>query len=52
MAEKIGVSEIPVREAIKMLESQGFVEVTPHVGAKVVYINLEELEEYCNTLAL
>ena len=46
VAEKLGVSEIPVREAIKMLESQGFVEVTPHVGAKVVHINLEELEEF------
>ncbi len=46
VAEELGVSEIPVREAIKMLESQGFVEVTPHVGARVVRVNLGELEEY------
>jgi len=45
VAEKLGTSEIPVREAIKMLESQGFVEVTPHVGARVVRINRDELEE-------
>lgn len=46
VAEKLGTSEIPVREAIKMLESQGFVEVTPHVGARVVRINRDELEEF------
>ena len=46
VAEQLGTSEIPVREAIKMLESQGFVEVTPHVGARVVRINRDELEEF------
>ncbi|MBN1225434.1 MAG: GntR family transcriptional regulator [Deltaproteobacteria bacterium] len=46
VAEKFGVSEIPVREALKMLESQGLIEITPHIGAKVVRINLRELEEF------
>jgi DNA-binding GntR family transcriptional regulator len=45
IAKEMGVSDIPVREAIKMLESRGFVEVTPHVGAKVTGISCTELKE-------
>lgn len=32
IAARIGVSEIPVREALKRLEAEGMVENTPHVG--------------------
>lgn len=45
IAKEMGVSDIPVREAIKMLESRGLVEVTPHVGAKVSGISCTELQE-------
>jgi len=32
MSKKLGVSNIPVREALKRLESEGFVQNTPHLG--------------------
>lgn len=35
IAQRMGVSEIPVREAIKRLESDYLVDNVPHVGAKV-----------------
>ncbi len=35
IAREFGISEIPVREAIKKLESEGLVKFTPHVGAVV-----------------
>lgn len=35
IADKMGVSRTPVREAIKRLEKDGFVTVTPGFGAKV-----------------
>ena len=33
VAKKFKLSEIPVREAIRRLESDGFVKFTPHIGA-------------------
>lgn len=45
VAKKFGLSEIPVREAIRRLESDGFVELTPHVGAVVSKIDERELVE-------
>lgn len=45
VAKEMGVSDIPVREAMKMLESRGFIEITPHVGAKVLGISSKELIE-------
>jgi DNA-binding GntR family transcriptional regulator len=35
LAEKFGCSEIPVREALNSLASLGFVNITPHEGARV-----------------
>lgn len=32
LARKLGVSEIPIREALKQLEAEGLVQSTPHVG--------------------
>lgn len=45
VAEELGVSEVPVREAFRMLESEGLLEITPHVGAQVTAIKPEEVEE-------
>lgn len=39
------VSRMPVREAIKRLENEGFVTVTPHKGAIVASAAVEELTE-------
>lgn len=45
ISKKLNVSDIPVREAIRKLESQGFVGIIPHVGARVIEIKRDEIEE-------
>ena len=36
---------MPVREAFRILEAQGLIEIEPNKGAKVSRISLEDLEE-------
>lgn len=45
LAEKIGVSRMPVREALKTLEMEGLVTLVPHRGAIVNSITVEDVEE-------
>ena len=45
IAEDLGVSLVPVREALRMLEGEGFVTITPRRGAFVKDISADELEE-------
>lgn len=45
VAEDMGTSEIPVREAIKRLEAERLVLVVPHTGAKVAGISIERIME-------
>ena len=45
LAKKFKTSETPIREAIRRLESDGYVTFTPHSGAMVTEINREELSE-------
>lgn len=45
IAKEFGISEIPVREAIRKLESEGLVKFTPHVGAVVSLIEGNEFLE-------
>ncbi|MEM8622102.1 MAG: GntR family transcriptional regulator [Pseudomonadota bacterium] len=42
---QFGVSRTPFREAINLLATEGLVAVTPHRGAAVTPITLDELEE-------
>ena len=44
IARELGVSKIPVREAVSRLESRGFVVQTPHAGARVAPVSLRELK--------
>ena len=47
LARRFGVSRIPVREALRQLESQGLVTLVPHSGARVARMDLaEHLELY------
>jgi DNA-binding GntR family transcriptional regulator len=47
LARRFGVSRIPVREALRLLESQGLVTLVPHSGARVARLDLaEHLELY------
>lgn len=45
LAASIGVSAVPVREAIRQLHAEGLVELAPRRGAFVPTFTLEELEE-------
>lgn len=45
LARELGTSPIPVREAIRRLEAEGWVEIKPFVGARVAPVRVEELEE-------
>ncbi len=45
LAEKFGVSVIPVRDALRLLAGEGLVELQPHRGARVVRISELDLEQ-------
>ena len=45
-AENLGVSLIPLREAMRMLEGEGMVEVLPNRGVRVMPVTSAELEEW------
>src|ERR1700748_3471202 len=45
LAVRLGVSRNPVREAIRVLAAEGFVEVTPRRGAAVARVSPGEAEE-------
>ncbi len=46
LSKKIGVSEIPIREAVKKLESEGFLTIMPHVGITVSKLDPDEIIEF------
>jgi len=45
VSESLDISDIPIREAIKQLETEGFLTFIPHVGASVVKLKEIEFEE-------
>lgn len=45
IAEELGVSRIPVREALRQLEAEGLVTFHPHRGAVVTTLSLDEIAE-------
>ncbi len=45
VSKAYGMSIIPVREAIKRLESEGLVKIIPHKGAQVITYNANEARE-------
>lgn len=45
LAKKLGVSRMPVREALKQLASEGLVELHPYRGALIKRLSAAELEE-------
>src|SRR5258707_2309147 len=61
LATDLGVSQIPIREAVKQLEADGFVTIEPYAGATITEINaslifeifalLESLEAICSRAA-
>ncbi|TDC97599.1 GntR family transcriptional regulator [Actinomadura sp. 7K507] len=47
LATELGVSHIPVREALSKLADEGLIERTPRRGSRVATLTLRELDELC-----
>jgi DNA-binding GntR family transcriptional regulator len=45
IAQRLGTSRIPVREALRQLETEGLVTLVPHSGARVAVMDLERFFE-------
>ena len=45
LANELGVSRIPIREALRQLEVEGLVSFSPHAGAVVSTLSLDEIAE-------
>jgi DNA-binding GntR family transcriptional regulator len=45
LAEELGVSRNPVREALRVLQAEGFVEMIPRRGAVVSMLSVRQVEE-------
>ncbi len=45
MAEELGVSRTPVREALRKLELEGFIVMVPHKGAYVADLSLKDIAD-------
>lgn len=45
LSEQFGISPIPVRTVLHRLQSEGLVEITPHMVANVSLVSLEMVEE-------
>jgi len=45
LTEQLGVSLIPLREAFRQLQAEGYITIIPHRGAFVKGLSLEEVED-------
>ena len=45
LTEELGISIIPLREAFKQLQAEGFISIIPHRGAYVNELSLQEIED-------
>jgi DNA-binding GntR family transcriptional regulator len=50
LAEQLGVSQIPIREALFRLEAAGFVTLEAHVGARVTELHAKDVREVFQVL--
>lgn len=46
LTEKFNVSSIPVREALKKIESEGYIDIIPYAGAIVKKVDFSLMDEY------
>jgi DNA-binding GntR family transcriptional regulator len=51
LCNECGISRTPLRDALKLLEAEGFVELQPHVGAVVTDPDLEDVAEKMEVLS-
>jgi DNA-binding GntR family transcriptional regulator len=45
LSKTLGFSRTPIREALRLLEKEGFVHIEPHKGATVVSLSAQDIEE-------
>ena len=50
LAERLGMSRTPVREATLMLAQQGLLEVRPRKGVRISALSLKDMEEIYSIL--
>lgn len=51
LTERFGISRTPLREAIKILATEGLLELLPNRGARVASLTLAEIEEMIEVIA-
>lgn len=51
LCERFGVSRTPLREALKVLASEGLVELLPNRGARVVKLTIDDIDEMFPVMA-
>ncbi|HEY8564208.1 MAG TPA: GntR family transcriptional regulator [Beijerinckiaceae bacterium] len=51
LAERFGISRTPLREAIKILATEGLLDLLPNRGARVAHISATEIEEMVEVIA-
>lgn len=52
LAREFGISTVPIREAIRRLEAEGWLEYRPNAGAQVASVDASKYEEEMTVLAL
>lgn len=51
LVKRFGISRTPLREALKILSSEGLVELLPNRGARIASISIEEVDEMIEVVA-
>lgn len=51
LTEQLGVSRTPIREALRSLAMEGFIELLPNRGARVAIIDADEVEQIIDVIA-
>lgn len=52
LADELGISRTPLREALKVLSTEGLVDLQPHRGCYVTELSLKDLEEIFPIMAM
>ena len=51
LSERFGISRTPLREAVKILATEGLLELLPNRGARVASLSVSEIEDVIEVVA-